>query len=327
VLRVLHVLPTLDPGGAERLVVEHARRSENVAVITVFGGGPLASRLPSSSALPLGERRPGRPSTRAFARMVAAARAADVVHTHLFAGDLWGGLAARLTGRPQVSHEHNVDRDEAAHVRTARRVIARWPALTLAVSEAAARHSFAAEVRVVPNGVDLARFTRPWRGGGGVIALGRRVPQKGFDVLAAALPPGVQARLFGAGDPPFAHPQVHWEPPTEAVPELLAGADVLVVPSRWEGFGLVALEGLAAGVPVIASAVDGLADLLGDAAILVPPDDPNALRAALLRVLGDDALRHDLSRRGRERAARYPLDETFSAWSAAYVAVTAPTGG
>ncbi len=314
-MRRLHVLPDLSGGGAERLVLAHSRLCPEVTVATVFGGGPLAAEF--GEGVVLGERRNGRPSLLAFARLIAAARAADVVHTHLFAGDLWGGMAARLAGRPVVSHEHNVDVDESQHVRAARRLSAWMPARTLAVSEAAARHSFARRIEVVPNGVDLARYAAPWRGGGGLLAVGRRVPQKGFDVLLAALPPDTPLRVVGEG--PFAPPTpgVAWLGTRDDLPDLFAAADALVVPSRWEGFGLVALEGLAAGTPVIASDVPGLRDVVGGAALLVPPGDAAALRAAIQRVLGSRALREELSALGRLRARRYELQLTFAAWERA----------
>lgn len=313
-MRRLHVLPDLSGGGAERLVLAHCRSRPDVRVATVFGGGPLEPELPDAV---LGERRPGRPSLRAFLRLVEAARAADVVHTHLFAGDLWGGLAARLAGRPVVSHEHNVDVDEQARHRAARQLSARFPALTLAVSEAAARHSVAPRIVVVPNGVELGRWAAPWRGGPGLLAVGRRVPQKGFDVLLRALPEGVPLRVVGEGPFAPATPGVSWLGTRDDLPELFASADALVVPSRWEGFGIVALEGMAAGTPVIASSVDGLRDLVGDAGMLVPPEDPVALREAITRVLGDRALRDTLSARGRARAQRYDLQQTFDSWERA----------
>ena len=316
-MRILHVLADLSPGGAERLVLAHARATPGVTVATVFGGGPLEGAF---SALPLilGERRRGRPSAGALARLVRAARSADVVHTHLFAGNLWGGVAARLAGRPQLAHEHNVEVDETARHRAARRMSAAWPRQTLAVSEAAARYSLGRDVVVVDNGVDLDRFAAPWRGGGGILAVGRRVRQKGFDVLVSALPETASARVVGDGPISPAHPRVTWLGLRDDVPALLSEADVLVVPSRWEGFGLVALEGMAAGVPVIASDVGGLGQLVGDAGVLVPPGDEQALRAAMERVLGDRALREDLSRRGRQRAAGFSSSSTFSGWAAAY---------
>lgn len=324
-MRVLHVIPDLSPGGAERLILAHARSLPEVAVATVFGGGPLESAFHGVN-LTLGERRPRRPSTAAFSRLVQAARAADVVHTHLFAGNLWGGLAARLAGRPQVAHEHNVDRDESTATAAARQHTGAWPALTLAVSEAAARHSSGHTIEIVENGVDLARFSAPWVGGGGLLAIGRREPQKGFDVLIAALPPGVPLRVAGLGPLAPAHPQVEWLGLRDDVPELLRTAEALVVPSRWEGFGLAALEGMAAGTPIIATAVDGLGDLVADAGLLVQPGDPIALRAAIARVVNDPNLRMELSQRGRARAQRYDLSHTFDGWQRAYRRVTT-TGG
>ena len=315
-MRRLHVLPDLSGGGAERLVLAHARACRDTAVATVFGGGVLEAELGALAAT-LGERRAGRPSGRAWRRLVAAARAADVVHTHLFAGDLWGGLAARLAGRPHVSHEHNVDVDEAPHVRAARRLAGALPALTLAVSEATARHSFARRILVVPNGVALAEYESPWQGGGGLLAVGRRVPQKGHDVLLRALPPGVRLRVVGEGPHAPETAGVSWLGTRHDLPQLYAAADAVVMPSRWEGFGLVALEAMAAGAPLIASDVPGLRDVVGDAGILVPPGDVPELAAAIQRVLGDTALRADLSRRGRIRAQRYDLRRMFHEWEQA----------
>ena len=91
---------------------------------------------------------------------------------------------------------------------------------------------------------------------------------------------------------------------------LLAGAAVFVYPSRYEGFGLPPLEAMACGVPVVATAVGSLPEVLGDAALLVPVGDPPALAAAIDRVLTDDALRAGLIEAGRRRV------ESFS-WRAA----------
>jgi glycosyltransferase involved in cell wall biosynthesis len=99
---------------------------------------------------------------------------------------------------------------------------------------------------------------------------------------------------------------------------LLAEADIVAIPSRWEGFGLVAVEAMAAGVPVVASAVGGLVDVVGDAGILVPPEDPQALGAALQRLHEDAALRARLASRGRARARRWDIRETACAYEALY---------
>ena len=89
--------------------------------------------------------------------------------------------------------------------------------------------------------------------------------------------------------------------------ELLAGAKVLLMPSRFEGFGLVAAEAMAAGVPLVASSAGSLPEVV-DAprgGVLVPPEDPRALADAVAALLDDDARRAALSASAREAARRY----------------------
>lgn len=92
--------------------------------------------------------------------------------------------------------------------------------------------------------------------------------------------------------------------------DIIGAADVVVIPSRSEGLPGAALEALAAGRPLIATAVRGLRELLTDEvdALLVPPDDPSALAAALRRVLTEPGLGARLGRSGQRLAARYPVE-------------------
>jgi glycosyltransferase involved in cell wall biosynthesis len=94
------------------------------------------------------------------------------------------------------------------------------------------------------------------------------------------------------------------------LPGLLGGASALVYPSRYEGFGLPVLEAMATGTPVVASNVASVPELVGDAAILVDPDDASAIASALERVLDDDALRARLREAGIARAADFTWDAT-----------------
>jgi glycosyltransferase involved in cell wall biosynthesis len=86
---------------------------------------------------------------------------------------------------------------------------------------------------------------------------------------------------------------------------LLSGADLLVYPSRYEGFGLPVLEAMACGTPVVTTTGGSLPEVAGDAALLVPPGDPQQLAAAVVKLLGDQAARADQARRGRARAAAF----------------------
>jgi glycosyltransferase involved in cell wall biosynthesis len=154
-----------------------------------------------------------------------------------------------------------------------------------------------------------------------VLAAGRLTGQKGFGTLldAAArwqdrtpLP-----QLAIAGDGPLsaglarnadaAGLAVRFLGQRGDVPALLAVADVLAVPSRWEGQPLIVQEALRAGKPIVACRVGGMADLTGgDAALLVPPGEPAQLSAAVLRVLDDPDLAGRLGAAALARAAALP---------------------
>jgi glycosyltransferase involved in cell wall biosynthesis len=93
------------------------------------------------------------------------------------------------------------------------------------------------------------------------------------------------------------------------VPELLAAADAVVLPSRWEARALIAQEALHAGVPLVATAVGGTPELVGDAAVLVPYGDAAALADAVTGLLGDPARRTALTAAGRAQAATWPTED------------------
>ena len=323
-VRVLHVVNDLSAGGAERVVLELCRRAGPdfaSSVVTVAGGGPLAGAF-AEAGIPVthGERPTKSFGVRSLGHIALRARAADVVHTHLFAGDTWGRLASILSRHGAVvTTEHNIDRDESWQP-LVRRALSWRSRIVVAVSEAVARSCPGRDIRVIPNGVDLRRFEREWRGGAGVLAVGRVVPQKGFDVLCAVAErlPGIPFRIAGAGVPLPGPPNVEWLGLRSDIPELLAESDVLAVPSRWEGFGVAALEGLAAGVPVVASAVDGLAEVVGTAGILVPAEDSVALSDVISRLANDIDLRARYSSLGRKRAANFSMDRMVEQYRAVW---------
>lgn len=109
------------------------------------------------------------------------------------------------------------------------------------------------------------------------------------------------------------------------LPALYSGALGFVFPSLYEGFGLPPLEAMACGAPVIASRTAGLAETVGEAALLIDPADTAALVAALQRLLDDPALRADLAARGRAHAARFTWAQTAVATAAVYRQAVAST--
>jgi glycosyltransferase involved in cell wall biosynthesis len=106
--------------------------------------------------------------------------------------------------------------------------------------------------------------------------------------------------------------------PYKDLPAFYNLADVFVYPSVYEGFGLPPLEGMACGTPVITSNISSMPEFVGDAGILVPPNDEEALLDAVQRVLTDDALRQRLRETGPQRAANFTWKHTAQKTLAIY---------
>ncbi|MDH6113540.1 glycosyltransferase involved in cell wall biosynthesis [Kitasatospora sp. MAP12-15] len=150
-----------------------------------------------------------------------------------------------------------------------------------------------------------------------VLAVGRLVPHKGFGhLLDASRELPRDALVLIAGDGPQG-PELRARAAAEKlpvvllghrtdVPDLLAAADVVVISSRWEARSLVAQEALRAGVPLVATAVGGIPELVGDAAVLVPAGDPAALGRAVRELLADPARRAALAAAGPVQAETWP---------------------
>ena len=98
--------------------------------------------------------------------------------------------------------------------------------------------------------------------------------------------------------------------PEQDLPALYCLADALVFPSVYEGFGLPPLEAMACGTPVIASDSSSLPEVIGDAGLMVPADDRDALAEAIGRLLRNGQLRDELIRKGRARASRFSWQKT-----------------
>lgn len=172
---------------------------------------------------------------------------------------------------------------------------------------------------------------------------GRLVPEKGVDLLllAAAQAPGVRLRIVGSGperrllayliEKLGLQARATLEPmlPSTQMPAFLPQLDALVLPSRtrpnWkEQFGRVLVEAMACGVPVIGSDSGELPNVIGDAGLIFPEDDVEALAAHLRSLGADAALRARLAARGRERALRQFTQQSVAEQTAAvYRAVLA----
>jgi glycosyltransferase involved in cell wall biosynthesis len=198
---------------------------------------------------------------------------------------------------------------------------------------------------VPPSAGEVARAREDLAGPGQpvVLAAGRLTAQKGFGVLLAAARrwcvADPQPLVVIAGDGPLAGPlarqaveeglPVRFLGHRLDMPALLAAADVVVVPSLWEGQPLLVQEAMAAGRPLVASRCGGIPDLTGeDGALLVPAGDADALAAAVRAVLADPAVAVRLGSAARHRAASLPgPEEAFAAAAAVYRLVTSQRCG
>lgn len=258
----------------------------------------------------------------------------DLFHATSFSlPALWGGrLVATLHDVTHLALPEARTPIQDAYYRVIVTPRAKRAAALLTVSEFSrreiARHLGLSEYRlqVIPNGVDsLFRASSPselddFRKRRGLppryfAAIGNPKPHKNLMLLNPMLEhlPAPVALLAGRGARRalrLPESVIELSPLSDTDLALFYGGAVAVmVPSRYEGFGLPALEALACGAPVIAAAAGAHPETTGSAALLVDPDDPKAWVDAALRLFRDEALRQKLSEAGKARAALYSWDD------------------
>lgn len=335
-IHVVHVIPKLGYGGAERFVVDLTRfisSSEiHQSVVTLWDERPLEKELPPSvqciSAHFDSVSRTKRVST---LREILKQLKPDVIHTHLFGADLWGRLAAHSLGIPVVTTEHNINVDESKIRELVKRFMKKYSAEYTSPSLAVMDFMKKAygidrkKIRIIPHGVDLykfkgtssARFSQPFTLG----IVGRLVEQKGHKIALEALPflkdVALKLLIVGGGELEASLKQkakelgvmekIEWRAPTSHIASVYGECDMVLVPSVWEGFGLVALEAMASERLVIASSVGGLPEIIkhGKTGILVSPKNPKELAAAIRKQCADPAGSLSIARQAREWASEH----------------------
>jgi len=346
-VRVVHVVLSGDVAGGQLVALRLARAGRDAGHAVSFVSptdGPFLARAREDGFPARVVTLRGALDPRALARLGRAFRAerAELVHTHgHFTVNVLARVAARIAGARGLSHMHIENAFRAGRGRALQVALdnatARLCFAIVAVSEATRgsllRQGYpAGRLLTIPNGVEPVERADPVRlvEAPAILEVARLAEVKGQSTLLEALATvdagavlvgedleqggayrsalerlaqtlGIRERVVFAGR-------------RDDVPGLMAGCEVVCLPSRAEGLPLVLLEAMAQGKPVVASAVGGVPELVvdGETGLLVPPGDVEALAQALRRVLGDPELARRLGEAGRRR-----VRERFSAAAAA----------
>jgi glycosyltransferase involved in cell wall biosynthesis len=267
-----------------------------------------------------------------------------VLHSHMPRASVPGTIVAKLARTPVVvSHEHTWSfKGRPVRRFLDRNIVARGSDVVLAVSERDREQMIDVErmradrIRVLPNGIPTPNLTgAPVRASLGVPpevgligAVGRLYAQKGYDDLISAI--GVLKRsyaqpfrclVFGHGpeqdrlqrliDERGLGEEIQLAGRREDIADLIPALDIAVMPSKYEGMPLAILEYMAGGAPIVATAVGGVPELIDDGVhgLLVRPEDPEDLAAALQRLLEDRELAARLGAAAKQRQrANFDLD-------------------
>jgi glycosyltransferase involved in cell wall biosynthesis len=345
-IRILEVLASLQRAGAERMAVSLACGLDvsrfDTEVVSLYDAYPEGFEpvleAGGIAARHLGKHRGFDP--RMVPRLTRAMRAyrPSIVHTHSYVlrYTLPAGLAA---GHPGMVHTvHNLAfREVDRFGRLIHRAAFHAGAAAVAVSAEVARSFRKAygtdPAAVIPNGVDLDCYSHPaegWRRANGfdeqdglIVSVARLDPQKNplrlIDAFARGLADDARWRLLLAGGGGLREDarrhaarlglgeRVHFLGVRTDIPDLLAACDLFALAADWEGSPMAVIEAMAAGLPVVATAVGGVPELVepGVTGLLVPPGDTAALAESLAALARDPRRRAAFAARARERAVSF----------------------
>lgn len=349
-MKILHVIDSLIQAGAEALAKDMIPRMRgaglDVAVAVLKEMNSPFERELRDKCVPFLSTAPGGIYSPAhILRLARHIRKFDLVQVYLFPAQLFTPLAGEI-GRTKVPL---VLAEGSTHHRRKKgwfRPVENWTYARYAAI-ACASDAIAASLRawvpgadtkivVIPNGIDVQAFASAAavprsslginNGNQVLLYVARLEPNKEHATLIRALTQVPNADLVLAGDG-ILRGQLEAQARSLGVAErvrflgrrndiaaLLKTADIYVHPSAFEGFGIAAAEAMASGKPIVASNVPGLADVVGDAGILVPPRDPATLAREIRNLINSPEKRAELSLAAVERGRHFSIEKTVAAY-------------
>jgi len=342
-IKVLYVIWSLDQGGAEQVVLnlvaglDRPKFEPMISCLNEKGRYAFRAEAAGIKIEALGKK--GRVDLGFLARFTGLIRREKIalIHSHLFTSNLWGRIAAWLTGVPIVTTEHNVDQWKKPYHFWMDRIMAGVSRKVICVSRKVEEFylkkvpELRSKTAVIYNGIDAALFKPDGKRDKARERLGipkdrflagtvgRLVPQKRqkdfIEAVAKLKKAGLNIGGILIGDGPQ-RPELEKKVRAlglereiiftgfcDDTPALYAAMDAFVLCSEREGFPMTVLEAMAAGVPVVATDVGGVNECVEHekTGLLIPADEPEAIVQALMRLFGSPELRDLLVKNAGER--------------------------
>lgn len=353
-MRILHIITSLHTGGAEKLLVDllPLLNTREVTVDLLLLNGeetPFWEQL-KKSGVKIFTSQQGLSvyNLRHIFLIRRMIRKYDIVHTHNYSPQLFAAIGSIGIPVKLITTEHSTSNRRRGNILF--RLLDIWMYSRydriICISEQVDKHLRHhlkwddERIIVIHNGINLERYAsaleleemvREYATYKRVCMVAGFRPAKDHETLIkafACLPNDYILFLVGVGETMDGcqkmvenlglSKRIHFWGVRTDIPEIMKSISCLVLSSHWEGFGLVAIEGMSAGVPVIVSNVSGLSEVVGDGAVLFPKGQHKCLAEAIRNLCENESFRQNKIEKGRLKAQKYDIKEMVRAYNLTY---------
>ena len=357
-IKIVYIISSFALGGAEKLLLDLCRKLDKekfeIYVCSMTGSGPLHGEFEKLDIKVTVFFKPTKLGLGVIWQIFKYLKSIkpQIVHTHLFGGDTWGRIAAIWAKVPVIiSTEHNINLDESFVKKLVKLILSWFTNKIIAVSQGVKEYSIAiekikpAKIEVIYNGIDLNKFTfhgfKPLEINNiKAIVVARLHEQKGHKYLLEAMPmickkySNFILNIVGTGDLlknlkeqaaslGITNKVIFLKQQLE-IEKILPQMDLFILPSVWEGLGIAILEAQAVGVPVLASNIGGLKELIEQkkTGLLFEPKNPPAIFAAVDLLLSNPELaKHMVEQAHRQVQEKFTLEKMVNGYSDLYLSL------